>query len=88
MKIPLQFCLLKLTKLYLAFKTLYKIKSQWNAVFKILVFQIINHFIYSNEVGSLDNISELVLLYAVSFLLQLVSVITVIVICYGPRDIL
>lgn len=63
MKIPLQFCLLKITKLYLAFKTLYKVKSQWNTVFKILVFQIINHFIYSNEVGSLDNISELVLLY-------------------------
>lgn len=61
-KIPLQFCLLKITKLYLAFKTLYKAKNQWNTVFKILVFQNINQFIYSNEVGPFDNISELVLL--------------------------
>lgn len=86
MKIPLQFCLLKIRKLYLPFKTLYKVKSQWNTVFKILVFQIVDQFIYSNEVGPFDNISELVL--AISFLLELVSVITIIVIYYVPRDIL
>lgn len=36
-------------------------------MFKTPVFQVINQFIYSNEVGPFDNISELVLLQGYFF---------------------